>query len=134
MQYQCDYCKENYTKLATLLSHIRQIHKDAFAKKPFQCKECSRTFISSLILKNHNKSKHNQKIRAEDLIFKCTKCPAKFSQAKSLEVHVQKFHNDAQDKTFKCDQCDETFALKRVFNKHQKKMHMEATSKTCKKA
>ena len=91
-QYQCDYCKENYTKLATLFSHIRQIHKDAAAKKPFQCKKCSKNFISTLILKNHIKSKHDQKIHDKDVKFKCQQCCTPFTQAKLLEVHVKKVH------------------------------------------
>ncbi|XP_054274230.1 zinc finger protein 236-like [Macrosteles quadrilineatus] len=86
MQYQCSVCDKWFSKQTNLVRHMR-VHT---GEKPFNCKECSRSFSQKNSL-----DKHTTTVHSGEKQWSCSECPKKFSQKGNLETHIKRYHAPA---------------------------------------
>lgn len=108
--YKCPSCSKTFMENSFLITHIRS-HT---GKQPFNCKNCKKGFKSKKELSNHEESIHGDIKK-----YRCTKCPAKYSNYNSLKVH-QKVHSGK--KPYKCPfpECNKAFIEKGNMKSHFK--------------
>ena len=67
-------------------------NKEEMEEKVFTCKICDRTFVSSVRLRKHVKTIHN-----EVNLQKCENCGKTFSQKGNLNMHVKIVHKNVKE-------------------------------------
>ena len=107
--YQCEQCKERFSKSTELAQHItaRSCKKPI---KPYQCDICGNYFGLEASFKQHMKLKHTGEKK-----HKCTLCDKAFVIKCELKLHMLKHTGE---KPHQCTECDAAFTEKGNLKKH----------------
>ncbi|XP_067686399.1 zinc finger protein 208-like [Haliotis asinina] len=108
LAYGCELCGKRFAEACYLREHMMK-HT---GERPFKCDVCDKGFISNSLLKKHRLC-HGPKTH------ECTVCGKCFSQASSLNTHMQT--HDAVKRVYLCDDCGKSFKSKSGLNRHQVK-------------
>lgn len=119
----CELCKEILpTTLKEYKEHIAA--HDPGNKKPFECKTCQAKFVTSNLMRIHEKShkKENDRCKSEY-------CNTWFSKSSLMFRHNHKYHVD--ERIFKCKTSKEPFLTHQQLMVHYEKYHNPAESNVC---
>jgi hypothetical protein len=94
--YNCDQCTKSFSRMSTLVRHIRLHNGD----KPYKCGQCMKSFSQKSHLASHIR------LHTGDRPHKCDQCFKSFADKSTLIKHIR-VHTS--DKPFKCDQCQNFF-------------------------
>ena len=100
-KHLCDVCGKKFTRLESLLLHLRNLHDKN--EKTFQCDKCEETFNKKANFVRHIDGRNKNS---------CHKCWAEFCTKRKLLKHAQ-IHV-----TYECVHCKKTFANKQNLRKH----------------
>lgn len=110
-KYRCLVCEKRYDS-----SYRLRIHKNAHEGiRQFDCKLCSRNFLTSSSLSRHKKTVHNQ-----GQLYSCTICYRKFNVAYNMRIHMAT-HTGIHPHI--CCHCNAGFHRKRKLELHVKEVH-----------
>ncbi|XP_047519212.1 GDNF-inducible zinc finger protein 1-like isoform X5 [Pieris napi] len=84
--YQCDKCEKGYADQWSLTEHIRYKHEGVVKPRKYPCTICDKVFKTNSTCKMHIRTHTGERP------YKCTKCPASFSQSGILNTHVKLVH------------------------------------------
>ena len=95
-QYQCNYCKFNFSHNSDLVMHLSTHNGDNM----YQCPECDIDFTQNSYLESHIRT-HTRK----DL-YKCCHCEKSFRLKSHLQNHTRRHIGE---KLYQCSYCDKAF-------------------------
>lgn len=127
--YECLICGRKFKSISSFRRH-RLFHMD---EKPFQCKDCSKSFKTPKYLASHVKNVHEKIKNSQNQRDECTKVfpnlqksefnkePAKKSIQRTVFLNLKKleFHKEPVKKPVQCDICQATFETRYFLNKHR---------------
>ena len=97
--------------------HILTVHQSM----RFACKDCGKTYGSSLTLRTHIRINH-EGVKPKKAT--CTLCKKEFSSGRALKRHTDAVHEKKRD--FACHLCDSSFAQGSTLKTHLKGKHKYA--------
>jgi len=104
---RCPICREIFL-CESIKNHI-ELHGAKKIKPRFQCKVCSRLYISASLLANHMKV-HQRNLKSG--AFKCETCDRNFNSRALLHEHLEDHVNND---SYECQRCRKKFkGLKRL--------------------
>ncbi|XP_016980429.1 transcription factor Ouib [Drosophila rhopaloa] len=104
--FACNTCGVIKTNKSSLIRH----KYDHTGKRPYPCKECSKTFLSGNELKAHNLTHHTK-----DPPFPCRYCERRYFSVVGRKKH-ERIHTN--ERPFVCDQCGKTFTRTCILKAH----------------
>ena len=107
-KFKCTICEYRSGSKSQIKNHMTNSHTGA---RPYECKECSKTFLSRKNLRNH----HKIHLPPE---FKCDFCPKMFTYKHHRDIHTNT-HTGA--KPFECEHCHKRLNSRWNLAQHQKK-------------
>lgn len=117
----CKECFKEFDDFNRLKVHLWNNHK----KDPqLECTVCHKFFNRKLHLAKHLEShqrkeiKQALKVKGLSTSIQCVQCPRYFKNKKTLELHVQKSHEDIPNFVYICDFCSRTFNRKLGLIRH----------------
>ena len=117
-KHSCDVCGSKFTRLESLLLHLRNIHDNN--EKTFQCDKCEETFNKKANFIRHIDSRDKNG---------CNVCGAEFCTRRKLLKHAQ-IHT-----TYECVHCNKTFSKKQSLTMHlakrEEKLCSECGKRLC---
>uniref|UniRef100_A0A182Q9L4 C2H2-type domain-containing protein n=1 Tax=Anopheles farauti TaxID=69004 RepID=A0A182Q9L4_9DIPT len=142
----CDLCSTPLTDFADLRKHFKQTHdvpaylrccNRTIYKKcwmiehlqlhlnpdSFRCEQCSKSYSSSKVLKEHQKEVHAPQAERS---FHCSTCHKGFVTQAHLNAHIMVAHGSVR-----CPQCDKVLASQGSLRKHLVSMHGEGEQHIC---
>ena len=146
--YYCWICSQNLLTLKNLDEHLVKDHD--FKLNKTHCQLCEKSFCSDITLKAHVVDKHDlEKVktshgefasqlfgivkvepkRGEVGEFGCHLCESRFTQKRSLAVHIKQFHDKSNH--IKCRFCDYTTFQPYLLNKHEEIKHLKVKRIKC---
>lgn len=109
--YQCSACEKRYDS-----SYRLRIHQNSHdGIRQFNCKLCSRNFLSSSSLARHRRTVHSQ---GEE--YSCPICLRKFNIAYNMRIHM---HTHSGIRPHICGHCNAGFHRKIKLQLHLKEVH-----------
>ncbi|XP_073996798.1 uncharacterized protein isoform X2 [Rhodnius prolixus] len=111
--FVCEICGKNFNRKARLNEHVKFVHLGA---KPFQCGQCTKTFIRKEDLNRHRII--HSGIRAHQ----CPICSKAFTMKSSLKVHLL---THTKEPPTSCDECGRAFIRQDCLLRHMKTKHRE---------
>ncbi|KOB71755.1 Uncharacterized protein OBRU01_12891 [Operophtera brumata] len=93
----CKICKKSFGNMAQLQKHKESVH--GAPKRIYECAECSKVFETRMQQYLHFKKEHTDH-------YKCENCSKKFTDSKSLKLHML-VHTG--ERPFKCEFCHQAF-------------------------
>lgn len=95
-QHPCKYCSSAFSRSDTLTAHVKQHHREFFAKH-FKCHVCDRLFEKQNALTIHLKTHERQRLLGQPPKplpkgLSCSICQIVFSDSKELRNHVFTAH------------------------------------------
>lgn len=136
----CSVCAKSFAQKRTLWTHMQETHPELYS-----CSECCAAFTAQEYLQQH-KNQHHQKLHvcpkcgmaftnkssfnkhrqqmhsgtsqnAEEKVFACDVCTARFHQQNDLRRHML---GHTGQKPFRCKHCDAGFTRTSSLNKHMR--------------
>ena len=114
IRYKCTECDSEFTKNASLKTHIESIHTGL----RYPCTKCNKIFKTKSQLRAHEVTKHDE--NGPDFI--CKVCPYSTKIKRLLKYHHQDTH---EDNTFFCKKCDYQNTSKSKLNSHIRIRHSQ---------
>uniref|UniRef100_A0A1I8MAP5 Zinc finger protein Xfin n=1 Tax=Musca domestica TaxID=7370 RepID=A0A1I8MAP5_MUSDO len=132
--YECDICKQCFSREKHLSNHKRKKHCNAKEDSPandkkadhialqksntgdFPCSNCLEHFESVELLEEHEKSHRKM---PKDMV--CDICEEAFESMRPLIRHMKSLHPMAE--TYECTVCKQTFILRQQLQKHMRQLH-----------
>ncbi|XP_053622793.1 zinc finger protein 58-like [Plodia interpunctella] len=111
-KYICEYCKKDFAKVSSYMSHVRLIHASLL---PW-CELCGESFIGEKGVQAHKKRAHKD---FEDLAFKCVECKMCFVNEKALDKHTSLNKCSLSN----CVHCGDAFASLQLLKYHLVQRH-----------
>ncbi|XP_058814571.1 putative zinc finger protein 735 [Topomyia yanbarensis] len=103
--HPCRFCDKKFSKLASVVLHIKAIH---IGERPYVCEECGKDFTTNGSLKEHQTTHSNERQ------FMCTQCPKGFKNLPALKNHIDT-HSDTN---YVCTHCGLKLNTKRTLRRH----------------
>lgn len=107
----CRLCDEGFLVQELLDRHMAQKHDDR--ERPFQCSECSKTYLTNGSLQEHIRMAHS------GVKFTCTECGLNLSTKSALKRHMQGHTAEG----YFCEICKEKFSSHTVLVRHKRRIH-----------
>ena len=119
---ECKICKCSCDDSIRLQKHQMDQHgvKSDEIRKPYECRECSKSYASKIALKLHDMRCHQTETRK----YSCEACKKTFHSDSNLQRH-QTLHHDSGP-MLQCDKCDEQFSRQDNLTRHVKEIHRVA--------
>ena len=144
--YFCWKCSQNLFSLKDLDEHL--VNEHSFKSDEAPCQLCEKAFCSQITLKAHVVDKHDlKKLKSSnsefasqlfDIVkikpkyggeFECNFCGTRFSQKRSLSVHIKQYHDKSNH--IKCKYCDYSSFQPYMVRKHEELRHTKANFLQC---
>ncbi|XP_058450245.1 zinc finger protein 501-like isoform X2 [Malaya genurostris] len=103
--HPCRYCNKKFSKVASVVLHIKAIH---IGERPYICEECGKDFTTNGSLKEH------QTTHSDERRFMCTQCSKGFKNLPALKNHIDT-HSDTK---YVCTHCGLKLNTKRTLRRH----------------
>ena len=116
---ECPSCQKLFEVRWTLLSHIKQAHKE----KTLPCDQCDQTFSNKVTLTRHHERKH---IKSRN--FPCSQCEKKFHDIYDVRTHTDQVHSKLEP--YQCDVCPSKFKRNSGWRNHRQ-IHVESKDFDC---
>ncbi|CAH1642018.1 unnamed protein product [Spodoptera littoralis] len=113
LRFPCPYCTERFFQENLRVEHL--IREHGFKQPEFQCKFCSKCFITKSLCTNHTKIVHLRERKYE-----CDVCHDMFFRQCDVIRHKVKHTGE---KNFSCTECNNCFASKDSLRRHMKRAH-----------
>jgi KRAB domain-containing zinc finger protein len=110
----CPKCGVNFQEKGKMKEHILTAHQTM----RFACKNCGKTYGSSLSLRNHIRIYHDG-IKPKKAT--CTLCNKEFCSGRALKLHTDAVHE--KKRPYACYLCDSSFAQSSTLKTHLKGKH-----------
>ncbi|XP_012251181.2 PR domain zinc finger protein 15-like isoform X2 [Athalia rosae] len=135
--FECDICQRRFHRIGVLKEHkaIHQaaqipcnlcgkklkskkaldIHMLLHGNKKHQCDKCDKSFFQKC-----NYRKHYNQVHGEKSMYKCTHCPAQFTNRVNFNRHIESHIKPAQ---FTCASCPKSFHKEYQLKRHTQASH-----------
>ena len=109
--FKCSMCKLQFNFSSSLKDHTQRYHRVPANVENQTCNICSKIFLSTIALRQHNKSIH------KGITFPCTICSHKAKSTDSLRIHMRRHTGE---RPFVCNMCSKNFATGANLKVHKK--------------
>ncbi|XP_076435444.1 uncharacterized protein LOC143275321 [Babylonia areolata] len=106
---RCDLCQQVCRDRFQLHLHQDKAH---FKTGDMRCDRCDKTFVNTILLKQHVRSVHLVQGQGHP----CSICNARFKWASTLKTHITEVHKGTRD--LACNVCGKTFHRRAQLNRH----------------
>ncbi|KAI5631833.1 hypothetical protein NE865_15461 [Phthorimaea operculella] len=111
LEFKCQSCDKVFATRDGLQRHTENFH---LMLRPHQCSECTMSFFSRPLLRNHMLKHTGQKD------FQCDVCSKRYGRKTTLVEHMRIHLNDRRHK---CEICGQTFVQKCSLKGHMQSRH-----------
>ncbi|KAG7306840.1 hypothetical protein JYU34_008303 [Plutella xylostella] len=110
---KCPECNSSFPSHAALTAHCHAAHKENYdmSNPRFPCRECSRTFTTSVKMLAHARTHETEKP------YVCPFCQKAFRFPQYLQIHVR---THTGERPYVCNVCNMAFQAKANLNRHLK--------------
>ncbi|XP_014896023.1 zinc finger protein 532 [Poecilia latipinna] len=123
--YCCVHCSTIFVDVATLKSHIQNMHCEVF----YKCPLCPMAFKSAPGTHSHAYTQHpGAKAGEPKVIYKCSMCDTVFTLQSLLSSHFEQHISNFKVSVFKCPDCSMHYAQKQLMLDHIKAIHGTLTT------
>ncbi|EFA10192.1 zinc finger protein 91 isoform X1 [Tribolium castaneum] len=106
--FECRTCNAVLPNDTALQIHILEKHRNVNATVlPARCTMCNLDFNSQDEYDQHKRFHAMVEKQPKAKTWACTQCPAGFSRADMLKMHVKQFHKEVKE--YRCHHCDRVF-------------------------
>ncbi|KAM4720222.1 zinc finger protein 532 isoform 1-T3 [Anableps anableps] len=118
--YRCVHCSMIFADVASLKSHIQNMHCEVF----YKCPLCPMAFKSAPGTHSHAYTQHpGAKAGEPKVIYKCSMCDTVFTLQSLLCSHFDQHVPNFKVSVFKCPDCSIHYAQKQLMLDHIKAIH-----------
>ena len=86
---KCNFCDKSFRDPSTLRHHIKCVHENGDAQKPFVCRRCHKGFSKRSLLKYHLLT---HLPISDRILFECDHCDSSYAVKSNLNRHIKKVH------------------------------------------